>query len=432
MTKENRFNLLIVDDQIANLKILVNILNAYNYKVRKATNGRTAIDSAQIESPDLILLDILMPELNGYEVCKILKSDEKTKDIPIIFISALSEVFDKVKAFELGAVDYITKPFQQKEVLARIQNQLTIQYQKKLLKKDRELISNILNNSLDGIAALEAIRDHNTKKIKDFRILVVNRVLAKIFHYKSEDLIKNVDFITLINNLEANLMSSLIKVVETGINFKRDISYSSKNKEKWYNFSAVKLNDGLTITIRDITTRKKVELELNRLATIDGLTGIANRRTFDQKILQEWQQSQQEKTPLSVILCDIDYFKFYNDFYGHQAGDDCLKIVAKTIENSIKKSSNLVARYGGEEFVIILPNTNQEEAKKLAENIKKEIFLQGIPHQKSKVSDLISLSLGIATMIPIENSSPDILINMADQALYQAKKQGRNQYYIYC
>jgi len=128
-------NILIVDDLPANLKVLVNILKNQDYKIRKVTNGQSAIKAVKKELPDLILLDIKMPDMDGYEVCKKLKSDRETQDIPIIFISALSDVFDKVKAFEVGGIDYITKPFQQEEVLARIKTQLTIQNQKRLLQK---------------------------------------------------------------------------------------------------------------------------------------------------------------------------------------------------------------------------------------------------------------------------------------------------------
>ncbi|GGA38605.1 response regulator [Okeania sp. KiyG1] len=130
-------NILIIDDQINNLRVLTTILKGKNYKVRKATDGETAIEAAKVEPPDLIILDIKMPGMDGYEVCKHFKSNQKTQDIPIIFISALSELFDKVKAFELGGIDYITKPFQEEEVLARINSQLTIQKQKNFYNKKK-------------------------------------------------------------------------------------------------------------------------------------------------------------------------------------------------------------------------------------------------------------------------------------------------------
>ncbi|MGD1808631.1 diguanylate cyclase [Dapis sp. BLCC M126] len=430
MQRPKLANILVVDDLPANLKVLVNILKNQDYKIRKVTNGQSAIKAVKKELPDLILLDIKMPDMDGYEVCQKLKSDKETKDIPIIFISALSEVFDKVKAFEVGGIDYITKPFQQEEVLARIKSQLTIQNQKILLQKEKALISSILTNSLDGIAALEAVRNPKTSKIESFRCLVINPILAKVFYQNVENLTGKLISQKLINQIDTNLFDLFVRIVETGIPLNRDLTYEYEKVQKWYNFSAVKLADGLTITVRDITARKKVELELNSLATRDGLTGIYNRRSFDEILVREWGRCQREKQFLSLILCDVDYFKLYNDFYGHQGGDNCLKQIAKTINDALKRSSDLVARYGGEEFVVILPHTNREGAIALVENIQKAIRLQAIPHEKSEVSAVVSLSLGIASMIPTLESSPNTLIEMADQALYQAKDRGRDCYSV--
>ena len=193
---------------------------------------------------------------------------------------------------------------------------------------------------------------------------------------------------------------------------------------------AVKLGDGFAITVRDITVRQNLELELKSLATKDGLTGICNRRTFDESILKEWQLCQKEEKPLSLIMCDVDYFKLYNDCDGNQIGDDCLKKVAKILENTMQRPSDLVGRFGGEEFAIILPNTEQKGAITVAKRIQEAIRLQAISHEGSKVSDIISISMGIATMIPIAESCPETLINRADQALYAAKNQGRDRYVV--
>ncbi|MEM9543228.1 MAG: response regulator, partial [Cyanobacteria bacterium P01_E01_bin.42] len=138
MEKKTQSNILIVDDRLSNLRLLADLLEEQDFQVRKATCGKVAIKAAQKDPPDLILLDIQMPDLDGYEVCKQLKLDPKTRDIPIIFLSALDAVFDKVKAFEVGGIDYITKPFQYEEILARINNQLTIQKQKKLLRDEQK------------------------------------------------------------------------------------------------------------------------------------------------------------------------------------------------------------------------------------------------------------------------------------------------------
>jgi diguanylate cyclase (GGDEF)-like protein len=169
---------------------------------------------------------------------------------------------------------------------------------------------------------------------------------------------------------------------------------------------------------------------LQRLANIDSLTQIANRRCFDEVLFQEWKRLQREKLPLSLILCDIDFFKNYNDTYGHPAGDDCLKQVAKILDQAINRPADLVARYGGEEFVLILPNTDTEGAMRIAEKISFQITDATIANIGSQVSQYLTLSLGIATLIPSHKTSPEFLISKADQALYQAKQAGRNCFVI--
>ena len=330
-------NILIVDDTPDNLRVLSSILTKHGYYLRKALNGEMAITATHAVIPDLILLDINMPAMNGYEVCQLLKQSEKTQNIPIIFISVLDDVWDKIKAFEVGGVDYITKPFQLEEVIARIENQLKIQRLKGELQEK-------------------------------------NRVLEQ----------KNV------------------------------------------------------LLLQEIAQRKKAESalrkanhKLQKLVCIDGLTQVSNRRKFDEYIKQEWEKIGRENHPLSLILCDIDYFKAYNDTYGHPAGDECLKQVAQAISQAAKRPADLVARYGGEEFAIILPHTNYTGALSVARNIQREIQQLDIKHCASDVCDIVTISLGICTMIPTEEESLEALIGNADKALYQAKQTGRNCYCTY-
>ncbi|MBE9221333.1 diguanylate cyclase [Cyanobacterium stanieri LEGE 03274] len=448
-------SILIVDDQPANLRVLASMLKGKKYKVKKAQDGETAIMAAISNPPDLILLDILMPTMHGYEVCQKLKSNPLTKNIPIIFISALNDVFDKIKAFEIGAVDYITKPFQEEEVLARISSQLTIQTQKRLLEKDKRLLEikqkkledeikqrketelilsqsrafifSILNSSLDGIAALEAVRNDKTGEIKDFRCVLVNQITANLFNLKVDQLIDKLVFKDFIDDKKIGILKYFIDVVEKNIILKKDIRLVHNRKKSWFHITAVKLGDGFSITIRDITERKNLELKLNRLATIDSLTQVYNRQSFDFRLKNEWHRCDRTQKPLSLILCDIDYFKPYNDYYGHQEGDKCLKKVASIMDTIVKRSSDFLARYGGEEFAIILPNTPSQGALVVANTIKKEVELANLLHQKSEISQSITLSLGISTVIPSSHYSPEDLVKNADKALYTAKQNGRNR-----
>ena len=168
--------------------------------------------------------------------------------------------------------------------------------------------------------------------------------------------------------------------------------------------------------------------QLRQIASVDGLTQVANRRHFDQNFQTEWMRMRREQEPLSIIICDVDHFKLYNDSYGHQSGDDCLIQIAQTLKETIKRPADLVARYGGEEFVILLPNTKLEGACKLAEAARCNIEALALEHEASKTSDIVTLSLGVASFIPQDHSSPEELLKEADKALYDAKENGRNQW----
>ena len=190
-------------------------------------------------------------------------------------------------------------------------------------------------------------------------------------------------------------------------------------------------------TATDITKRKHTEMalqdlnrDLKRLASMDGLTQVANRRSFDSYLKQEWQNVGSGRSSLSLILCDIDYFKSFNDTYGHQAGDVCLRRVAQSIAQAAKRSTDLVARYGGEEFAVILPSTDMKGVQQVAKTIQQEIQQLDIPHSQSGVSRCITLSLGIAVVSSTENGHPDMLVAAADQGLYQAKYEGRDRYCV--
>jgi two-component system, chemotaxis family, response regulator WspR len=165
--------------------------------------------------------------------------------------------------------------------------------------------------------------------------------------------------------------------------------------------------------------------ELRRIALIDGLTGIANRRYFDDFSNREWRRAIRESTPFAIIMIDIDFFKLYNDSYGHQKGDDCLRSVAQALAGALRRPSDLIARYGGEEFVAILPNTKEDGARIVAEYMEKNITKLKIRHNKSQVSDTITVSMGIGSVTPKRGSDVLELLSLVDKALYEAKRQGR-------
>lgn len=196
-------------------------------------------------------------------------------------------------------------------------------------------------------------------------------------------------------------------------------------------FMAQKQRDEAYRALREL--QKELEAknaELERLSSLDGLTGIANRRSFDEFIRKEWGRGLRERRPLSLILIDIDHFKLFNDGYGHQGGDHCLRQVAQTLAQTVKRPGDLVARYGGEEFAVVMPDTDAEGAAKIARSLKDNIEAMGLAHEYSKTSDHVTISQGVASCVPEAEHGPDTLIARADEALYKAKESGRNRYFL--
>ncbi|MGK7892264.1 MAG: diguanylate cyclase [Xenococcus sp. (in: cyanobacteria)] len=442
-------NILIVDDSLDNLRLLSSVLMRQNYRVHCVADGEMALHAIRGELPNLILLDVVLPAIDGYKLCKILKSKEKTRHIPIIFISSLDSESDKVQAFKLGCADFITKPFFIEELLVRVETQFKILREKENLQKllyqnikdrktveqelnqSRALLAGVLNSSLDGVAAFEAVRDR-WGHIIDFRWVVVNPVAAMTVGETGDSLKGQLLLETIANNLFDGLFDSFIQVVESCIVLDKEHFYSHEGN--WFHIVAVKLGDGFAVNFRDITERKQIEialkeanLELQRQANIDSLTQVANRRRFDEYLSQEWSRCAREKQSLSLIICDVDYFKFYNDAYGHQAGDQCLYQVAQGMAKAIKRPADVVFRYGGEEFAMILPITQGNGALKVAQDVRERIVNLQIPHDLSQVNQYVTLSLGVSSIVPHAESSPEALIAAADRALYEAKARGRNR-----
>jgi diguanylate cyclase (GGDEF)-like protein len=292
-----RQTILIVDDMPSNIEVLNEILSD-DYDILFATNGQDAVNLVKEQNPDLVLLDIIMPGMDGYEVLSQIKSDTKTADIPVIFVTGKTDEEDESRGLNAGVVDYIIKPIRNSIVKARVHNHLE-------LKRYRDM--------------------------------------------------------------------------------------------------------------------------LKALSTVDGLTGIANRRRFDQVLIDEWSRSRRSQNPLSLIMMDIDFFKAFNDHYGHLAGDDCLCLVARRLSEVVRRPADLLARYGGEEFVFLLPETDEAGALILANKVQEKMKILSLPHAFSSVANYVTLSAGVASIIPDDSLTHFSLIKRADEMLYLAKQKGRNQ-----
>jgi diguanylate cyclase (GGDEF)-like protein len=294
---KQRALILIVDDEVANIKIL-NAALEDEYEICFATSGEEAIRIALALLPDLILLDVLMPGIDGYEVCRRLKEDPLVADVPIIFTTGLGEQAAEVRGLSLGAIDYVTKPISPEIVRIRVRNHIDL------------------------------------KRMRD---------------------------------------------------------------------------------------------QLAELAVIDALTGLSNRRRLEQTLKLETAKLARMTGWLSVIMLDIDFFKQFNDTYGHPAGDRCIAMVAAALNRSVRRAADLTARYGGEEFVCVLPGMEHEAAMIVARGIRHQVHSLGIPHVRSTAAAYVTVSVGVATGRCMPGVAPELWIKAADRQLYLAKAAGRNK-----
>lgn len=478
----SKVNILVVDDTIVNLTLLSQILSSSGYKVRVAPNGKLALQSARSNPPDLILLDIKMPEMNGYEVCQHLKEDQRTCEIPVIFISALDEAVNQVTAFSVGGVDYITKPFEEIEVLARIENQLRLRkFQLELQIQNAQLqllltTTQAISSAANVEEALEVILTNlcstigwdfgeawipnsETSLLEYSRTWYASKSYLNQFYRQSCNLrfasgegfpgrvwlSQKLEWIKDVSQAEEGVFYRVQMAREAGLKGAIAIPIAFENQvlavlvffqrqQMIPDEKVLTLVNAIATQLGSMIHRKKIEadliranLELERLANLDGLTKVANRRRFDTYLAEEWQRVIREKQPISLILFDVDYFKKYNDYYGHQCGDECLQKIALAASCAAKRSADLVARYGGEEFAIILPNTPAEGAIQVAQEIREQMSLLKLPHITSDVNEYVTLSLGVCSIIPTRDDWPESLIAAADKALYQAKTQGRDR-----
>lgn len=297
--------------------------------------------------------------------------------------------------------------------------------------------SQIFNTVTDAIWVID----------RKFKILRINRALSNLIGKKETDVIGKKCSDVLQGPICNYAKCPMKKVIKTRKSLELDVNVKTASGKDtpflltvtpFFGFEGKPI--GILSIFKDITERKQMEedlqkanRELTRLTVIDGLTQIANRRHFDNTLSLEWKRMSREKSDLSLILCDVDYFKRYNDTYGHQMGDECLKDIAFSLKETAKRPSDLAARYGGEEFAVILPNTDPEGAAFVAEKIRQRVEKLKIKHKTSNIHSYVTLSLGVASVnLPLKSASAAELLSLADTALYEAKRDGRNRYVIKC
>jgi diguanylate cyclase (GGDEF)-like protein/PAS domain S-box-containing protein len=413
------------------------------YHVEAADNGERALEIATALLPDIVLLDINMPAMDGFDTCTLLKKNERTREIPVIFISALDNIEEKAKAFRIGGVDYILKPFDYQEVQARVETHLVLRgLRLQLEQANQELAGRVqeLTTSRELLAERErrlnafvsALPNISFVMNEQGRYLEVIANETSLLFAKPDELIGRMTEEVLPPKEGAKILDAIEQTIQTGkiqvIEYKLPVLSGS---ERWFEgrIALMEKKDSgeskVILMASDITERVQLYQEVQRLANLDVLTGCLNRRHFMEEADQEVQRERRYKHPLSFLMMDIDHFKSFNDKYGHQVGDQLLCHLVDLCQKQLRKEDEL-GRYGGEEFVVLMPETAAKGAMQAAERLREKIEKMRISTSEAKLS--ITVSMGLASLKKgfDESHTLDSLIKSADKALYAAKAAGRN------
>lgn len=486
--KSTNPSILIVDDLPQNLKLLTNILAKKGYQIHPAISGRLALRHIELHTPDLIVLDVKMPDMDGYELCKIIKTNARLSNIPVIFISALNEMNDKIKGFDAGGVDYIIKPFQEAEVLARVEAHLTlwnlqkqlnlknIQLQKEIAEREkieRKILEayNIIETQIQErteelrMANLELIKKESKVRgilnaIPDLLFVLdkegnfveyIAKVPEMLYISPQEFLKKNI--LDVMPEYVAKFTIKKIKeVIETEKTQIYEYDLIINNTKKYFEaHMAISEQEHVVCIIRDITERKVVEdtikrannelelrvkertkelvllnQKLDELSRTDPLTGLANRRALLDRYEMERSRAIRRNTTFALIIGDIDFFKTINDTYGHECGDEILRQLAALFKKNVRPD-DVVSRYGGEEFVIMLSEINESAAWNVVEKLRRKIENNLFLYNNLEIKTRVSFGAGIFSGT-LDFTGCALII---DKCLYEAKNTGRNKTVIW-
>ncbi|MDY6903177.1 MAG: diguanylate cyclase [Thermodesulfobacteriota bacterium] len=419
------------------------------------SNGLSVIANTQV---DVVLLALNLPDSSGDETIKAFQ--EKAPHVPVVVLTGQDDEEKAMAALRNGAQDYLIKGDFNRRLLARALKYAVERKKSEELLIEKNMEIEAVNRQLEAIieksnqmtisaeaTSLELNQIFNTAADamwvvdKNFRVLRINDAFIKFLGQSRESVVGGVcsDFFTC---SLCHTPDCPMTMINNGKNlFEKDTeAINALNDKTPFILTATPFRMlegermGIIANLKDITVRKEAEQALQRLnqelellSIIDGLTQIPNRRQFDRVLQQEWRRLARDQAPLSVIICDIDCFKQFNDTLGHQAGDECLKAVAGAIHDSAHRPADLAARYGGEEFGAILPNTPEHGATHVAERMRMNVNALNIKHPDSKAAPHVSISLGVSTIIPSLSRTPEAVLDAADHALYEAKAHGRNK-----
>ncbi len=453
-----RKNILIVDDELLNRKLLSGMLAAEPYDLTTAANGREALARINEQLPDIILLDIMMPEMDGYEVTEILKNNPETHNIPIILITALADYQSKIKGLEAGADEFLNKPVQAEELLTRIQSLLRMkEYHDRLSSKanteasfiNKVDISNAKNQPQEVVLLVEDSPEERalfTAHLAEqpYRLLIAangKEALALVEGERVDCLLIDImlpdmDGFTICKKIQEDEAYRHIQTV--GITSAEDLSLKIRGIEAGFDDYLIKPVNFTELKVRiKALLKKKAYIDqlknkyhaVFQQAISDSLTGLYNNAYCKHFLKIDIQKAERQGYPISLIMADLDNFKQVNDKYGHITGDLVLKEIATILTKTIRLT-DVAARYGGEEFALILPYTDPDDAIILADRILSAVRSHSFTVKETALDLKLTTSLGIATY-PDHAASVTELFELADQALYKAKEQGKDCWTIF-
>jgi two-component system, cell cycle response regulator len=445
--------ILVVDDVLTNVRLLEARLAAEYFEVRTALGGREALDLARRERMDLVILDVMMPDMDGFEVCRKLKSDPGTAHVPVIMVTALDEADDRVKGLECGADDFLTKPVGDIALVTRVKSLIRLKMvsdELNLRAATLESIgadpSELLSPGLDPDGSILVVdeRPSSVGRIEaalaeDFRLtfeadpaaalalaasgafdlLMVSLTLAEADGLRLCSQVRAVDatrHLPVLLVTDPDESTRLLRALELGVND--------------YIIRPIDMNE-LRARVRTQLRRKRYADRLRgmlsnvmQLALTDALTGLHNRRYLDSHLKSLAERAAIDGKKVALLMFDIDFFKGINDTYGHEAGDDVLREFAERLKRGVR-GIDLVARLGGEEFVVVMPETDAAYASVIAERLRRDVEREAFLTRGGEALK-VTVSIGVAEFRG-ECDSVDALVKRADQALYSAKRRGRNR-----
>jgi two-component system cell cycle response regulator len=444
--------ILVVDDIDANVRLLEAKLSAEYYEVLSATDGVTALAMAAAEKPDIILLDVMMPGMDGFQVCRRLKEDAATRHIPIVLITALDGRADRIAGLEAGADEFLTKPIDDVILFARVRSLTRLKLVIDELR-DREASGRRMGviggvaSRLGGAGGRVVIVDDNDRQA--MRILaelaVEHRPVVESSLEKAALAVRGpVDLV--IVNAAAKTFDGLrfaagLRSDEATRNLPILAIYDPDDRARAIKALELGINDLLAKPIdpQELAARARTQIKRKRytdllrnnldnsleLAVTDPLTGLHNRRYMFGQLEALGQRAARGGAPVACLLLDIDHFKKINDSFGHDVGDEVLREFAVRLASNVR-AIDLPCRYGGEEFVAIMPDTSLEDAERIAERIRR--YIGGSPFRVAQGSELLTVTISIGVAIMTEEAdTPEALLKRADEALYEAKAAGRNR-----